>query len=101
MDVDALSGDLFQFATKDDQIPPDRGKLSFKDIMFPTRVRPPSMPKRNLLKDKIAKITYLNDYRLLTNFELDGSYLKELSKPWADGVVLKLLRKKVSFFSMQ
>lgn len=31
----------------------------------------------------------------------DGDYLVELCRPWEDGVVLKLLGKKVSFFAMQ
>lgn len=99
MEEISLSSGVFQFTENEvDVLSLDRGKPFFRDIMTPTKLRPQVMAKRDLIAENIATISFFNEDRLLPKFHLDEQYLAKLSRPWDDGVVLKLMGNKIPFF---
>lgn len=72
----------------------DKGKISFREIVLPSKNISSMKPKRDLMSENLAKASLINENSLLPCFEFDQSCLNELCKPWEDALIVNLLGKK-------
>ncbi|CAA0815636.1 Unknown protein [Striga hermonthica] len=76
-------------------------KPSFRDITLLSKPLPPPPKKRDLFKENIARINLIDNDRLKPVLELDPEYYASVCHPYEDGLVVRLLGKRVSFFYMR
>lgn len=57
--------------------------------------------KKDLVVENLEKISFINGGRFLSKFELTDSLLKDLCKPWEDGLIIELLGKYILFVHMR
>ncbi|CAA0805821.1 Unknown protein [Striga hermonthica] len=76
-------------------------KPSFRDITLLSKPLPPPPQKRDLFKENLAKINLIDNDRLKPVLELDPDYYAAVCRPYEDGLVVRLLGKRVSFFYMR
>ncbi|CAA0823411.1 Unknown protein [Striga hermonthica] len=76
-------------------------KPSFRDITLLSKPLPPPPQKRDLFKEQKAKIKLIDNDRLKPVLELDPEYYASVCRPYEDGLVVRLLGKRVSYFYMK
>ncbi|CAA0806071.1 Unknown protein [Striga hermonthica] len=76
-------------------------KPSFRDITLLSKPLPPPPQKRDLFKEQKARIKLIDNDRLKPVLELDPEYYASVCRPYEDGLVVRLLCKKVSYFYMK
>ena len=88
--------------------PPDGGGgnstsffVSFHDKVMGDKETPPPIEKRDLLEANLVRMEFVNGNRLKPMVYLDKSVVKELSVPYKDALVVKLLGKKIDFMTMR
>ncbi|CAA0842215.1 Unknown protein [Striga hermonthica] len=76
-------------------------KPSFRDITLLSKPLPPPPQKRDLFKEEEAWIKLIDNDRLKPVLELDPDYYASVCRSYEDGLVVRLLGKKVSYFYMK
>ncbi|CAA0812019.1 Unknown protein [Striga hermonthica] len=76
-------------------------KPSFRDITLLSKPLPPPPQKRDLFKEEKARIKLIDNDRLKPVLELDPDYYASVCRSYEDGLVVRLLGKKVSYFYMK
>jgi len=85
---------IFQHSSEDTTIK----KVSFKDMVTGDKVSVSSpMMKKDLIKEKLARIEYADNNPCLPMVHFDESVWEGLSEPWKDALVIKLLGKSVGY----
>ncbi|KAJ1436032.1 hypothetical protein SESBI_04586 [Sesbania bispinosa] len=84
--------------------PPDDGggnipeqRISFRDKVLGNKKAPSPSAKRDLIKEKLFRVEYQSGNRLMPRCFTDDSIIHELSKPWEDALIVKLLGKNVGY----
>ena len=91
------------------QDPPDGGGslevrnqgVSFKDKLVGCQPMKQSKDRVNLLKENLARMELLEGDRLYPKFTFEREILDQISKPWKDALVVKLLGRNVGYFTMK
>lgn len=89
--------------------PPDGGgggsgkqpKKSFRDTVMGQQNAPPVRRKVDLIKEKLARITYEDSNPLKPMVHISESVFEGLCAPWQDALVIKLLGKTIGYQTMR
>lgn len=103
--------DNFIFNSVAKEKPPDGGggsfafappqKTSFRDMVMGQQTIPPARKKVDLIKKKLASISYQDDDPLLPMVHIDEQVFDGLCAPWKDALVVKLLGKSIGYRIMK
>lgn len=89
--------------------PPDGGgggsgkqpKKSFRDMVMGQQNAPSVCRKVDLIKEKLARITYEDSNPLKPMVHISESVFEGLCAPWEDALVIKLLGKTIGYQTMR